>query len=62
LPAEDYVLAGGGFPVSVRGAGVIGAVVVSGLPERGDHGMVVDALCDFLGKDKAALSLPQEQK
>jgi uncharacterized protein (UPF0303 family) len=62
LPAEDYVLAGGGFPVSVRGAGVIGAVVVSGLPERGDHGMVVDALCDVLGQDKAALGLPQERK
>ena len=57
-----YVLAGGGFPVSVRGAGVIGAVVVSGLPERGDHGMVVDALCDVLGQDKAALGLPQERK
>lgn len=60
LDISDYVLAGGGFPIAVRGAGIIGVVVVSGLPERQDHGVVVDALCDFLGKDRAALALPLE--
>jgi uncharacterized protein (UPF0303 family) len=54
----DYVLAGGGFPITVRGAGVIGAICVSGLPERDDHRVVVEALADHLGLDAAALSLP----
>lgn len=58
LDIADYVLAGGGFPVTVKGAGVIGAIAVSGLPERDDHAVVVEALCAFLGKDAAALALP----
>lgn len=60
LEIADYVLAGGGFPVTVEGAGVIGAVAVSGLPEREDHNVVVDALCDHLGADRSRLALPAE--
>ena len=41
IDSADYVLAGGGFPVTVKGAGVIGVIAVSGLPEREDHGIVV---------------------
>ncbi|TIV68840.1 MAG: heme-degrading domain-containing protein, partial [Mesorhizobium sp.] len=52
LDIADYVLAGGGFPVTVKGAGVIGVIAVSGLPEREDHGVVVDALCAHLGADR----------
>ena len=60
LDISDYVLAGGGFPVTVKGAGVIGVIAVSGLPEREDHGVVVDALCDHLGVDKRGLALSLE--
>jgi uncharacterized protein (UPF0303 family) len=60
LDSADYVLAGGGFPVEVKGAGVIGAICVSGLPEREDHGLVVSVLADHLGLDAAALALPAE--
>ncbi|RWM15741.1 MAG: heme-degrading domain-containing protein [Mesorhizobium sp.] len=62
LDISDYVLAGGGFPVTVRGAGVIGVIAVSGLPEREDHGVVVDALCSHLGVDGRELALPPEAK
>ncbi|TJW48227.1 MAG: hypothetical protein E5W83_03810, partial [Mesorhizobium sp.] len=62
LDIADYVLAGGGFPVTVKGAGVIGVVAVSGLPEREDHGVVVDALCAHLGIDAHKLALPPEAK
>jgi len=62
LDIADYVLAGGGFPVTVKGAGVIGVVAVSGLPEREDHGVVVDAFCDFLGVSREKLALPMEAK
>ncbi|MBD8064235.1 heme-degrading domain-containing protein [Devosia sp. PTR5] len=55
----DFVIAGGGFPIRVEGAGIIGAVTVSGLPGRKDHGVVVDALCDHLGRDRATYALPE---
>jgi uncharacterized protein (UPF0303 family) len=58
LDNMDVVLAGGGFPVRVKGAGLIGAITVSGLHERDDHRVVVEAICDHLGADKAALALP----
>lgn len=51
LSAADYVLAGGGFPITVKGVGVVGGIGVSGLPEREDHAVVVDALCEMLGVD-----------
>jgi len=55
----DYVIAGGGFPLRVPGAGIVGALTVSGLPGRQDHGVVVDALCDYLGKARADYALPE---
>lgn len=58
LDIANYVLAGGGFPVTVRGAGIIGVIAVSGLPERQDHSVVVTALCHHLGLDADALALP----
>lgn len=59
-PAGDYVIAGGGFPLRVKGAGVIGSLTISGLPGRSDHGVAVDALCDHLGLDRAVYALPAE--
>lgn len=55
--ADDYVLAGGAFPIRLSSAGAIGGVSVSGLPERDDHKLVVEALCGVLGRDPAALAL-----
>lgn len=60
LSNADYVLAGGGFPLTVAGAGVIGAIGVSGLPQRQDHEVIVAALSAHLGKDAAKLALPAE--
>jgi uncharacterized protein (UPF0303 family) len=57
LDPADYVLAGGGFPVSVEGAGVIGVIAVSGLPERQDHSVIVEALCAHLGIPARELAL-----
>jgi uncharacterized protein (UPF0303 family) len=57
LPVTEYVLAGGGFPLVIKGVGPVGAFGVSGLPEREDHGVIVDALCDHLGIKRKTLAL-----
>ena len=54
----DYASHGGSFPLAVRGAGVIGSVTVSGLPQRADHELAVEALCAELGRDYGSLALP----
>lgn len=46
---EDHALAGGAFPIKVAGLGAVGAIAVSGLPQRDDHELVVEAIADHLG-------------
>ncbi|GGY96526.1 heme-degrading domain-containing protein [Streptomyces nitrosporeus] len=48
LDPDVYAAHGGSFPVAVEGAGVIGTVTVSGLPQAEDHALVVEALEQFL--------------
>lgn len=57
LPPEDFVMAGGGFPIRVEGIGVVGAVTVSGLHERDDHEVAVAAICDYLGVERNSFAL-----
>ncbi|GAA1655583.1 heme-degrading domain-containing protein [Actinoplanes couchii] len=42
---------GGAFPVRLPGAGVVGVVTVSGLPQADDHALVVEAIETFLSAD-----------
>lgn len=48
LDPDAYAAHGGAFPITVNGAGVIGTVTVSGLPQAEDHAMVVEALERFI--------------
>lgn len=57
LSVADYVLAGGGFPITVSGVGPVGAIAISGLPQRDDHRLVVEVLCAHLGRDHAPYAL-----
>jgi len=61
LSVADYAMHGGAFPLTVTGAGVVGSVTVSGLPQRADHELVVEALCDLLGREYASLWLDAEE-
>ncbi|HUO44094.1 MAG TPA: heme-degrading domain-containing protein [Burkholderiales bacterium] len=49
LSTADYVAAGGGFPVILRGTGCVGAITVSGLSREEDHELIVEAITGFLG-------------
>ena len=60
LDAMDYAKEGGGFPIHVIGTGIVGAIIVSGIPQREDHGFVVEQLSIFLGADPQSLKLPAE--
>ena len=60
LPASEFATHGGSFPLTLIGAGIVGSVTVSGLPQRADHELVVEALCGLLGRDYATLSLGAE--
>jgi len=60
LSLADYATHGGSFPLTVVGAGVVGSVTVSGLPQRADHELVVEALCDLLGRKFSELQLSLE--
>ncbi|MFC4101389.1 heme-degrading domain-containing protein [Paenibacillus xanthanilyticus] len=51
LPLADYVGAGGGFPLIVRGEGQVGTITVSGLPDQEDHDLLIAALRGFLSRD-----------
>ncbi len=48
LSLRDYAVAGGGFPIFLSSGLRIGAVIVSGLPQREDHKLIVEVLCEML--------------
>jgi uncharacterized protein (UPF0303 family) len=48
LDPRDHTPHGGCFPIRVTGAGMVGTITVSGLPQRDDHKLVIDVLSDFL--------------
>ncbi len=57
LPVADYAGHGGCFPIRAVNAGFLGAVTVSGLPQRADHELAVEALCAIIGCNYEILRL-----
>ncbi|OKL44320.1 heme-degrading domain-containing protein [Pseudovibrio exalbescens] len=51
---KDYACHGGGFPLTVRGVGVVGSITVSGLPQEDDHRLIVEVLESFLDEGEKA--------
>ena len=60
VDAKDYAPHGGCFPLHINGVGVVGTITVSGIPQRDDHGFVVEQLCAFLKQDHKTLGLGPE--
>lgn len=58
LTLTDYAAHGGAFPLIVAGVGVIGSATVSGLPQRVDHELVVEAIAQATGQNYDDLRLP----
>ena len=55
LTLADFAMHGGGFPIALKGTGTVGSVVVSGLPQREDHTLVVEGLAAMLGVEVQGL-------
>ena len=56
----DHAEHGGGFPLHIIGTGIMGAIIVSGVPQRQDHEFVVEQVANFLGQDYSRLKLAAE--
>jgi uncharacterized protein (UPF0303 family) len=52
IPESEYAPHGGCFPVIVKHTGMVGAVTISGLPQKEDHKLVVQAIRDYLAQEK----------
>lgn len=60
LKDDDYMAHGGCFPIRLVGSPlVIGAITVSGLPQREDHDLLTLALAGFLGIAAESVALDQ---
>jgi uncharacterized protein (UPF0303 family) len=47
---EEYAIHGGGNPINVRGKGLVGALLISGLPQIEDHLLGVEVITEFLAR------------
>jgi uncharacterized protein (UPF0303 family) len=54
----DYMPHGGSFPIRLAGSTCIGAITVSGLPQREDHDLLTRTLADFMGIPVPDIALP----
>lgn len=53
LSPEFFAAHGGGVPLAIKGTGVIGALVVSGLPQVEDHKFAMDVLSRYVAGERA---------
>lgn len=49
LDPNEYAAGGGGFPIVLRNAGLIGSICVSGMAHTDDHKVIVDAIKSYRG-------------
>jgi uncharacterized protein (UPF0303 family) len=49
MPKSEFAVCGGGFPIILKGTGIIGYVCVSGLHHEMDHWVMMTAISEMLG-------------
>ncbi|MEJ6573584.1 MAG: heme-binding protein, partial [Actinomycetes bacterium] len=47
---EQYAIHGGGLPISVAGKGLVGILLISGMPQVQDHLLGVEVLTEYLAR------------
>ena len=47
---EEYAIHGGGLPINVIGKGLVGVLLISGLPQVQDHLLGVEILTEYLAR------------
>jgi uncharacterized protein (UPF0303 family) len=47
---DEYAIHGGGLPINVKGEGLVGVLLISGLPQVQDHLLGVEILTEFLAR------------
>ena len=52
IPESEYGPHGGCFPVIVKGTGMVGTITISGLSQEEDHKLVVQAIRNYLAREK----------
>ena len=57
LSIKDYVGCGGGFPIRVKGTGIVMILTVSNLPHEMDHAFMVESMSKYLGVEVPALNM-----
>ncbi|GAU02036.1 heme-degrading domain-containing protein [Burkholderia stabilis] len=55
LSDDDYALDGGGVPLRVVGAGLVGAMTIAGLDSERNHALVVESLRWHVGANALAM-------
>ena len=55
LSDDDYALDGGGVPLRVAGAGLVGAMTIAGLDSERNHALVVESLRWHVGANALAM-------
>ncbi len=50
LPESEYAAHGGGVPLRVAGTGMVGALLVSGIPQLEDHQLCIETLLAHLAE------------
>jgi uncharacterized protein (UPF0303 family) len=48
LSENDYIFCGGGFPVRIKGSGIVAVITVSNMPHVKDHDFIVGCLSKYL--------------
>lgn len=57
--ANAYAIHGGGWPIRVKGVeGIVGVIVVSGLAQSEDHGIIVKVIREYLESIGETLTAP----